>query len=79
MQDKTFLGRTKHSYAGQSILMQDKTFLGRTKHSYAGQSILRQDKTFLIFAEKCASGQCLALAAARAVLEFCMPRRLIDK
>ena len=31
------------------------------------------------FTEKCASGQCLALAAAQAVLEFCMPRRLIDK
>ena len=26
-----------------------------------------------------ASGQCLALTAAQAVLEFCMPRRLIDK
>ena len=31
------------------------------------------------FTEKCASGQCLALAAAQAVLEFCMLRRLIDK
>ena len=31
------------------------------------------------FTEKCASDQCLALAAAQAVLEFCMPRRLSDK
>ena len=33
MQDKTYLGRTKHSKAGQNILRQDKTFLGRTKHN----------------------------------------------
>ena len=39
----------------------------------------RYNKRFTRFTEKCASRQCFASAAAQAVLEFCMSRRLIDK